>query len=264
LEAPPTPGGDDEVPPVPVPGSKAPGPDPDGSAPALGVASAAEPSAKASVTSVLAARAEAHRLKALSVTETKVKRRKKRRKKDKDDTSSTSTDELLFHSAPSFGTTNRIRKVSLAHPGRLLETGLLEMTRFLQQGAEGGGDSTPARCQPVVMKYLITVLATTKAGGVSMRNERELRTISESLDALLAGNLARCGDVLLQRFKAIEASINDATWAVARHCELIPEAEASITTFAEREHAAKLELRERKLRDHLMGKFHRASGGAAG
>ena len=97
-----------------------------------------------------------------------------------------------------------------------------------------------------------------------MRNERELRTISESLDALLHGNLPRCGDILLQRFKAIEASINDASWAVARHSELIPEAETSITTFAEREHAAKLELRERKLRDHLMGRLPRPSGVASG
>ena len=123
---------------------------------------------------------------------------------------------------------------------------------------------TPARCQPIVTKDLVTVLATTKAGSVSMRNERELRTISESLDALLTGNLARSGDILLQRFKAIEASVNDSSWAVARHCELIPEPETSITTFAEREHAAKLELRERKLRDHLLGRFQRPSRNAQG
>ena len=85
-----------------------------------------------------------------------------------------------------------------------------------------------------------------------MRNERHLRTVAESLDALLTGNLCRLGDILAQRFKALETSIADGQWAVARHFEIIPETDASMVTFAEREHAVRLELRERKLRDQLL------------
>ena len=128
------------------------------------------------------------------------------------------------------------------------------MIKYLDQGVEGGGAQDHPRLRAVVTRYLLTVLSTTRAGMVSMRNERELRTISESLDALLAGNICRCGDLLIQRFKAIETSIADSQWGVAKHFELIPDMDTSVVSLSEREHATKLELRERKLRDHLLKK----------
>ena len=106
--------------------------------------------------------------------------------------------------------------------------------------------------RPVVTRYLLTILSTTRAGTISLRNEPELRTVVETLDALLVGNLSRVGDILAQRFKALETSIADGQWAIARHFEIIPESDASMVTYAEREHAVRLELRERKLREQLL------------
>ena len=71
------------------------------------------------------------------------------------------------------------------------------------------------------------------------------------MDHLLSGELGRCGDLLVQRFKAIEQSLgDDGSWAVSRHLELIPGA-ASLATMGEQTEAAKAELRAQKLKAHL-------------
>ena len=93
----------------------------------------------------------------------------------------------------------------------------------------------------------------TKSAQVGQRNERELRTLSEAIDCLARGDLAKMGDISIQRFKALEAAIGDGQRALARHYEIIPPTEASSVTYLEKEHAAKLELRERQLRDRLLG-----------
>lgn len=73
-------------------------------------------------------------------------------------------------------------------------------------------------------------------------------TLATALDFLLDGRLGQLGDLLAQRFKAIEASLAaDGNWAVARHQELIP-TQASLSTKAELTEAAKAELRAQKPR----------------
>jgi len=72
-----------------------------------------------------------------------------------------------------------------------------------------------------------------------------------ALDHLLRGDVARCGDTLIQRFKSVETAASEGSWRVASRLELIPEASVSSVTPAEREAAATLELREAKLRDLL-------------
>ena len=74
-----------------------------------------------------------------------------------------------------------------------------------------------------------------------------MRTISEALDMLLQGRSAEMGDVLMQRFKAIETAAKDDSWGVASRLELIPPAGASAVDHEERELAVGLEMRERKL-----------------
>ncbi len=87
-------------------------------------------------------------------------------------------------------------------------------------------------------------------------------TLASALDLLLEGNLGMLGDILAQRFKAIEASLAaDGNWAVARHQELIP-VQASLSTKAELTEAAKAELRAQKLKSQLTrGGSPAAKGG---
>ena len=76
------------------------------------------------------------------------------------------------------------------------------------------------------------------------------RTLSEALDHLLSGNLAACGDTLMQRFKAVELA-GEAGWAVASRMELTPQSAVSAVPSEEREAALTLEGRETKrLRSH--------------
>ncbi len=86
-----------------------------------------------------------------------------------------------------------------------------------------------------------------------MRNERELRTLSESMDALLRGQAGAAGDILMQRFKAVEAaSAPDGSWAVSARYELIPPSAISSVPPGERAAAMSLELKERKLQALLL------------
>ena len=84
-----------------------------------------------------------------------------------------------------------------------------------------------------------------------MRNTREIQTVSWVLDLLVMVELAQLGNVLMQRYKALEASVSDGGWHLARHYELIPPTIASTLTPSEQDAAARLALREAKLRGAL-------------
>ena len=77
---------------------------------------------------------------------------------------------------------------------------------------------------------------------LSRRTSRELRTIAQALDALSAGQLPALADILMQRFKALEMSIVDAGWGLAKRVELLPDAPAGLTSLSERRAAARSEL----------------------
>ena len=70
--------------------------------------------------------------------------------------------------------------------------------------------------------------------------------MSEALDHLLSGNLAACGDTLMQRFKSVEMAA-ETSWGVSSRLELIPNTAASAVSSSEKEAALTLEGRERKL-----------------
>lgn len=98
-----------------------------------------------------------------------------------------------------------------------------------------------------MVNYLTTVVQAARGHELGIRNARELRTLAEALDRLLKGELAHCGDLLMQRFKAVESASADANWAAASRYELIPEALVSAVPPEERAVALSLELSERKL-----------------
>ena len=61
----------------------------------------------------------------------------------------------------------------------------------------------------------------------------------------------RALDMLIQRFKAVEASLEENGWHMAKHLELIPPSSAALTTLNEKDMAAKAELRSRKLQESI-------------
>jgi hypothetical protein len=122
------------------------------------------------------------------------------------------------------------------------------MERFLLH--KGFRRTSSDRLEPRAVSYLVTVLQ--HATDLGVRNERELRTLATAVDLLCKGDLPALGDVLLQRFKAIEMASQDASWLVASKLELIPPAQISSSAGWERQQAAQLELTEMKLRERLQ------------
>ena len=81
-----------------------------------------------------------------------------------------------------------------------------------------------------------------------------MRTIAEAVDALVEGDVLRAGDLLIQRFKALETSVIDGTWLRARHHELIREEGVGLASAAERQAISRLELQRRKLTEVVSKK----------
>ena len=111
----------------------------------------------------------------------------------------------LFHEAcPRAGSNLLVR--SRRMPGRLLAEALSSMRCFLGSREEAE------------ISYLETVFNQRYGkDAVGLRASREMRTIAESIDALMEGDVLRAGDLLIQRFKALETSVIDGTWSRARH-----------------------------------------------
>ena len=57
---------------------------------------------------------------------------------------------------------------------------------------------------------------------IGLRNVGEALTVCRCLDFLMAGQLAQLGDTLRQRLKALGASFRCASWAAAKHANLLP------------------------------------------
>ena len=170
----------------------------------------------------------------------------KRRRKDRSESPDASSgSEKDFRVASSREVD--LMALSQRDPGCLLRSALREMKRYLAARGEANKEDIASGR---VVSYLHQILLPQypKAG---LRSQRELVTLATGMDMLLEGDLGRLGDLLAQRFKAIEASLSaDGNWSVARHQELIP-TQASLSTKAELNEAAKAELRALKLKQQL-------------
>ena len=129
---------------------------------------------------------------------------------------SPSTDEDAELEAP-------LRRRSQRRPGSVLNLLLEHIADQLQQSAEVDtpnavrGDLTSG---VKVVSYL--ALAIRPHFTHRPKELREMRNLATSLDLLRQGQLARLGDVLAGRLIAIHQSLLDASWASARHLEVMP------------------------------------------
>ena len=86
---------------------------------------------------------------------------------------------------------------------------------------------------------------------IGLRTHREMLTLCLSIDMLTAGTLGELGDLLVQRLKALERSVVDGGWHMAKHQELIQKSDAVLTQDDEVDVTAKAELRALKLKEAL-------------
>ena len=111
--------------------------------------------------------------------------------------------ELFHEASPPAGSNLLERSRQLS--GRLLTEALSSMRSFL-----GSREEADVSDQPRVLAYLETVFNQRYGkDAVGLRTSREMRTFAEAVDALVEGDVLRAGDLLIQRFKALETSVID-------------------------------------------------------
>ena len=64
-----------------------------------------------------------------------------------------------------------------------------------------------------------------------------MRTLASALDMLLSGDLSRAGDILIQRYKALEESAVSGHWDLATELEAVAHRETTLTSDQERRRA---------------------------
>lgn len=137
-----------------------------------------------------------------------------------------------------------------------MKSGLKEMGHYLADRI--GGDPEAGWQDRKVMAYINQVmLAQHPPQQLGLRNLREAQTLGQALDLIMEGQVARAGDLLMQRLKALETAVSDQSWQQARHQELIAPQAASLSRGAEKEQAAKAEIRAAKLKGLLTKKIHK-------
>ena len=180
----------------------------------------------------------------------KEKERRRRRRRSSSESSSKSSSgsaSSLFRSASARG--GDLWRLAQKKPGRLTEMSMREMARYLAGQSERGLDKGDALSLRVLSYLNQIVLNAHPPSKIGIRAHRELLTLATALDELLDSNNLRCLDILMQRFKAVEASLQDSGWNLARHYELIPPHGAQLSRESERELATKAEIRSMKLKE---------------
>ena len=132
--------------------------------------------------------------------------------------------------------------VAQKKPGRLSQ---------LSRRSELGNSESHWRGEKVLAYLNQVILSHHPVSQVGIRNHRELMTLAMAVDYILEGDYVRALDLLIQRFKAVETSLGENGWHMAKHLELIPPTAVALTTIDEKDMAAKAELRNRKLQESL-------------
>ena len=169
------------------------------------------------------------------------KEKGRRRRKDTSEYSSASSGSSLFRPAPARG--GELWRQAQKKPGRLTQRSLDEMCRYMADRSDTGGGSDLAWSGQKVVAYLNqVVLVNHPPARIGVRSHREMVTLGMAIDEILSGRLMHALDLLVQRFKAIEASFEEGGWATARHLEIIPGGGAGMMREDERAAAAKAEI----------------------
>ena len=91
------------------------------------------------------------------------------------------------------------------------------------------------RAQGLVVAYLTRAVFPHQGARLPLRSERET-TLAESLDLIVAGRAVAAADLLMQRFRAVEAAaLEDGGWSI------VPDARVSSSTPSLRATAAAAE-----------------------
>ena len=180
----------------------------------------------------------------------KSKKSKKKDKKEKEDESSSSESSSssggsLFQVAALPQGVDKLQKLHAQKPGWLANVTLRRFSELLNRNTGGGnGSANVSDLPPVARAYLTQIyLVKNPEHLIGLRNLRELRPLATLVDYLANNDSLRALDIALQRMKAIEVFIAQASWTQATQLELIPAETEQRAWFAQELKAAQQEVK---------------------
>ena len=167
----------------------------------------------------------------------------------------------VFREGPGSSGAEPLALVAKRQPGRLFEKGLQKIRERLT-ALQGGTVESRTELRRVLSFYhqvIFRPLAQQRGRAVSIHTEHEMATLAEGVDCLIDGDLARLGDILLQRYKALERSVEDSgAWAVAQELEVIEHAGVGLASYEEINCSARRQMQGARLQQTLLNLSQRS------
>ena len=148
-------------------------------------------------------------------------------------------------------------QITARRPGDLF-AGALERIRG-KVAAIHGTEAVKTGGRRLLTFYLEVIMKPKFKSEPSQPTMRELTTLASALDAILVAEPARAGDILIGRFKALEAAHRDGAWTIAREYEVVPPDEEGLVSHEERCRATFIQLRIQRLQQ-FMNTVHAPPG----
>lgn len=146
------------------------------------------------------------------------------------------TEETIFEAS------SRVQVVADHCPGALANQALNSMRATLLQ--EVGFEDRPNVLYPAAVAYFRQHLQRRVSGPT----QRELMTLTHSIDQLVRGRVASALDTLVQRVKSIEQTVTGAHWSVSQRLEVLPPEATTLTAVPESSAAQREVYQEAKAR----------------
>ena len=157
-----------------------------------------------------------------------------------------------------FGEASKVRLLANNYPGALTCQAIFQMKTTLIQ--EAGLEDQGEKLTPVALSYFRQNLQRKAGGAVA----RELQTLSAVLDALIKSRPSHAADIVTQRIKSIEQSLNGSHWQVSQRLEVLAQENASLTAHPEATAAQREVYQETKMKLASMGSDGRQPRGTGG
>jgi hypothetical protein len=166
----------------------------------------------------------------------------------------------LFRDAPQPGAVISTPVLAEQRPGEVMAVGLERIRKVLSALHGDAAASDPRR--RVMIFYHEVVFLPSLAARPGTHMSREMETLVAALDHMIEGNVARAGDILFGRYKAMtEALRSDGHWDVAREHEVLPQRSIGIASEEERQRALLIQSRTARFHQQLATVRGQSSSG---
>ena len=140
---------------------------------------------------------------------------------------------------------SKVHRIASLGPGVLAAQSVTQMRQFLTQVANTGWEEDGKTLPPILGLYNRMYMSSRLTGGVA----REFTTLAWVGDLLLQARAAEALDAVCQRMKSIEMTSNGTAWSTSQRLELVPPAEATMSSRQE----AQIAKKEARLDQDIKG-----------